>query len=205
MHLRVITIRNGRNNGKNFRDLLENLGSIASSMMDAQEHLHDLTITADHERGLIENVFFWKSAEALVENSKLNENQVDAEGRPVRHLFEAIDGWQVVEVLQEATAEFVKTPAVGSAVHVRRLALLSSGVDDYVRYLRGEVIPRCMASGGFVGARLAADLGRICGLALVYLYWEDEAAMKKGVAQEKVHEAAHPARILEETFREVYA
>jgi len=29
--------------------------------------------------------------------------------------------------------------------------------------------------------------------------------MKKGVAQEKVHEAAHPARILEETFREVYA
>jgi len=208
MHLRVVTIRNESGIGKEIGEVLKGMSGAVPNIIKSMEGLQGLTVTADLEHGVIENVFFWKSAADMVANSPLNENQVDAEGRPVPHLYEMIDGWQVVEVLQEAMVDLAKAPALGNVTHVQRIALLTGRIDEYVAYLKSEVIPRCKAVGGFLGVRLAADIGRICGLAIVYLYWEDEAAMTTGVMQEKMHEAeaaAHGARVLEETFRQVYA
>jgi heme-degrading monooxygenase HmoA len=165
MFTRVVNFTGARNIDAGVRHIRETV----APLLRQQTGFRGATASADQSGGLLAILTIWDT-EADREASEGTLLKAREEGLRI------IGGHVAVERYEQAVAEMVTPPAVGSALLLQRLSMDPRKVDDNLAYFKSEVVPQLKAQSGFLAVRHMID--RASGEGMVGTTWTDATSLE---------------------------
>ena len=150
-------------------------------LIHGQNGFRGVTVSVDRSLGVLSVLGLWATeADRDASESPMAKTRQEAQ--------RIIGGDLSVEHFEELLLDVAQPPAVGNALHLRRISMDPATVDENLEYFRQEVVPLFKAAPGFRAVRNM--MNRQTGEGIVGTLWTDkdsrDAAAETGDARRQL-------------------